>query len=159
MSKIKHTTVWKKNDLPDLIKRIKNEQAGVVSIGVQGSKGEADKKGSDGDLTVLEVATFHEFGTINVPERSFIRSNDFRNKEKYKKIKQEVLNKFVKQQMTLKQGLGLLGLRVEADIKEGITQGIEPELRPETIARKGSSTPLIDTGQLRSSITHKVDKK
>ena len=31
--------------------------------------------------------------------------------------------------------------------------------KPSTIARKGSDSPLIDTGQLRRSITSKVDKR
>ena len=39
-------------------------------------------------------------------------------------------------------------------LRDGATVG--PELAPETIARKKSSKPLIDTGQLRSSVTHRV---
>jgi len=38
-----------------------------------------------------------------------------------------------------------------------ITSGISPGLKPSTIRAKGSSTPLIDTGELLSQITHKMD--
>ena len=38
-----------------------------------------------------------------------------------------------------------------------IASNIPPALAPETIERKGSSVALIDTGQLRSSITWQVE--
>jgi len=49
---------------------------------------------------------------------------------------------------------------LEGKIKETITEGRGewPPLKPATIKRKGSSKPLIDTGKLRASITHKIDK-
>ena len=55
--------------------------------------------------------------------------------------------------------LKLSGAFLEGKIKEKITEG-DPSwasLKPETIKRKGSSKPLIDTGKLRASITHKVE--
>ena len=50
-------------------------------------------------------------------------------------------------------------LRVHRDaVRRVLTQaGIAPPLKPATIARKGSSTPLINTGQLRSAITWRVE--
>jgi hypothetical protein len=42
-------------------------------------------------------------------------------------------------------------------IKQRIANGIAPPNSPYTIARKGSSKPLIDTGQLRNSITYQVE--
>ncbi|RLI74767.1 hypothetical protein DRO97_05075 [Archaeoglobales archaeon] len=51
------------------------------------------------------------------------------------------------------------GAFLEGAIKETITKG-RPEwspLKPETIKRKGSSKPLIDTGKLRASITHRIE--
>ena len=57
------------------------------------------------------------------------------------------------------QILRVAGAFLEGRIKEKITEGDPdwPPLRPETIKRKGSSKPLIDTGKLRASITHKVE--
>jgi hypothetical protein len=54
----------------------------------------------------------------------------------------------------------LLALRVEAGIKEELTRPSPPfkPLSAKTIARKGSSVPLIDEGQLRSSATAVVRK-
>lgn len=57
------------------------------------------------------------------------------------------------------QALSRGGAYLEGAIKYTITEGRGewPELLPKTIARKGSSHPLIDTGKLRASITHKLD--
>ena len=38
-----------------------------------------------------------------------------------------------------------------------ITAGLSPALKPATVQAKGSSTPLIDTGELLSQITHKME--
>ena len=37
-----------------------------------------------------------------------------------------------------------------------IDSGIPPELKPATVARKGSTKQLIDTGVLKSSLTTKT---
>jgi len=49
------------------------------------------------------------------------------------------------------------GLRYVGLIQQRISSGIAPPNSPVTVARKGSATPLIDTGQLRSSIRSKVE--
>lgn len=49
-----------------------------------------------------------------------------------------------------------VGARFENDILDRIRAHIPPPLSPETIRRKGSTTPLIDTGQLVGSITHQI---
>ncbi|KCZ71586.1 hypothetical protein ANME2D_02321 [Candidatus Methanoperedens nitroreducens] len=41
---------------------------------------------------------------------------------------------------------------LERKTKDAITRGIPPPLKQATIRRKGSSTPLIDTGLMRSQI-------
>lgn len=55
--------------------------------------------------------------------------------------------------------LRIAGAFLEGKIKEKITYSDPdwPPLKPETVKRKGSSKPLIDTGKLRNSITHKVE--
>ncbi|RLI81339.1 hypothetical protein DRP04_06355 [Archaeoglobales archaeon] len=55
--------------------------------------------------------------------------------------------------------LRLAGAFLEGKVKETIQQGRQdwPPLKPSTIKRKGSDKPLIDTGKLLNSITHKVE--
>lgn len=56
--------------------------------------------------------------------------------------------------------LRLAGSFLEGKIKEKITLSDPewPPLKPETVKRKKSSKPLIDTGRLRNSITHKIEE-
>lgn len=51
-------------------------------------------------------------------------------------------------------GLGLIGEWLAAKVKRSINQMTRPPNAPLTIAAKGSSHPLIDTGQMRASVTH-----
>lgn len=156
-------TFFKKNGLPGLMRRLKDAHKGFVKVGVNSEDAAKNKETqTDGvgssslSLKVIDVATFHEFGTKDIPERSFIRSNDRKNKDKYKKMIQNGMIKVLKGELEPFQVLGLVGEQVTSDIKGGITAGLKPDLDPKTIERKGSSKPLIDTGQLLNSITYKV---
>lgn len=162
MSKFNVRTFFKKNSLPSLIKRLEIAKSGMnVTIGVHEKEGSV-KKESDGatkePLKLVEVATFHEFGTENITQRSFIRANDADNYRKYKQMIAEIKDKIIFNEFGIAQGLGLLGEAIRADIQRKIRSGISPALKPSTIARKGSSTPLIDTGQLINGITYKVNE-
>ncbi|WP_252715295.1 hypothetical protein [Acinetobacter junii] len=55
--------------------------------------------------------------------------------------------------MKIKQ---ILGMQAAADVQMYMVNGKFAPLKAKTIKRKGSSKPLIDTGQLRQSITYKV---
>ena len=93
---------------------------------------------------------------ITVPERSFIRvAVDAKQKQirtTIKKLQGQVLEGFMSQ----RQALETVGLFVQGLIRSRISQGIPPPLRPATIRRKGSSKPLIATGQLRASIDYET---
>jgi hypothetical protein len=113
-------------------------------------------------ITVAELATIHEFG-LGVPERSFIRSYFDANTERVRGMLFTLMQKEIMR--TIKSGqpftdrqrlavLDKLGLAMQREIQARIANSeILPPLDSKTIDRKGSSTPLIDTGQLRSSIT------
>lgn len=49
------------------------------------------------------------------------------------------------------------GTFLEGKMAEKITSGLSPALHPFTVEQKGSSTPLIDKGELLDQITHKMD--
>ena len=148
------------NEGKAFLKRVEElKQKPHVDIGLPESVGSKSANGSDGKLTVAEVGTFHEFGTEHVPQRSFLRANDEENREKYKKFMDELRDKIIFGMMPAKQALGLLGEVIQKDIKARIVSGIAPALKQSTIDRKGSSTPLIDTGQMINSIRYQVYEK
>jgi hypothetical protein len=103
----------------------------------------------------VALALIHELG-LGVPERSFVRGTIDANETKYRALVKLLAGQIVEGRLNKKQALMLLGAKVEADIKERVRAGIQPPLAPSTVAHKGSSTPLIDTGQLLSSIDYEV---
>ena len=95
---------------------------------------------------------------IEIPERSFIRNTvDLKAAEIQKTMEKQVALISVGK-VTTEGVLRRLGLFVKGLIQERMAQGIAPGLKRATIERKGSSKPLIDTGQLRSSIAYEVRK-
>jgi hypothetical protein len=53
------------------------------------------------------------------------------------------------------RALSILGEFHQEQVKEQIRLTRSPRLEQSTIDRKGSSKPLIDTGQMIQSVTHK----
>ena len=56
-----------------------------------------------------------------------------------------------------KKTAAALGELVKGEVQRRIAELKTPPNAPATIARKGSSNPLIDKGVLRASATYKVD--
>ena len=125
-----------------------------VLVGVQGSEARAQHQGSD--MTVVEVATVHEFGTERVPERSFIRAAIDEQQVKLQQTSAALGRGVVLGTFTPRQALELLGHEAVGIMQQRISDRIEPPNAPSTVARKKSSVPLVDKGQLRGSITHRV---
>lgn len=111
----------------------------------------------DGTSVILVGAT-HEFGSEsnNIPERSFLRSTVHNNRRKYKALIKKLAIKIVNGSMNAKVALNLLGTQVASDVRDTITDIKIPPNKAGTIASKGSSNPLIDTGHLRQSITYEI---
>lgn len=111
---------------------------------------------SDESLTVIEVAVWNEFGTEDVPARSFIRAWFDENYDKIRDVLRNLLYTVTLGHRTKEQALELAGLWCVGSIQQRIADGIAPENAASTIKAKGSSTPLINSGQMRSSVTHQV---
>lgn len=115
------------------------------------------------NLDVVEIASVHEFGTEDgrVPERSFMRTSFDENEKSFMEATQEQLNDIMFNGKTTEQALGLIGQVIESAVKKKITEGDSSweALKPATIERKGSSKPLIDTGQMRQSVRYQVVNK
>lgn len=137
-------------------------QAGLsLTLGVQGPQAAAEHRDPDGassGLTVGELAAIHELG-LGVPERSWLRAWFEENHKRVVEDLRTGLVQVVAGRMTVDQLGEVLGVRYVGDIQARISNGIPPPLADSTIARKGSSVPLIDTGQLRSAITYVVTRR
>lgn len=61
-----------------------------------------------------------------------------------------------KLESTIETRLGLAGVFLEGKMAVKITGRLSPPLHPYTVRKKGSSQPLIDTGEMLSQLDHKV---
>lgn len=126
-----------------------------VKVGVLSDKGGEETE--DG-ISLIELAALHEFGTEDghIPERSFIRSTfETRAADELYQMQVKLSRAVVLGKLTPRIALGMLGAWAAGAIKQTITsgEGVPPPLAPSTIKAKGSSRPLVDTGQLKNSIT------
>lgn len=124
-----------------------------VLIGVPAGKEEAD------GTPLAMVAAVHEFGSPeqNIPERSFLRAGVREGAPKFHTVNVDSCRKILLGQMTVEQAVNKLGVIGVGEVKRKIGNGPFVPLKPATIKRKGSSRPLIDTGQLRQSITYQLE--
>lgn len=110
-------------------------------------------------LTLATVAAAHEYGApeANVPERPFLRNTLKANLPKYKRLNVANVRKVIRSRMKEGVALGQLGAVAAGDVQRFIRNN-PYDIKQETKDRKGSSKPLIDTGQLVQSITYEVGK-
>lgn len=109
----------------------------------------------DGPMTVAEIARRHEFG-IGVPRRSMLADTVEINAAKYTEATRKIGIGITMGRTTVRRGLDMLGVMIKGDVQKRIAAGISPPNSPRTIRAKGSSVPLIDTGQMRSALDHEV---
>jgi hypothetical protein len=126
-----------------------------VVVGIFGDAASEPKQKSP-KLTNAQVASVHEFGLGNVPERSFIRGTVDERAKGISRIARKGARAVLAGTATTRFALEVLGIFVQGAIRRRISRGIPPPLKEATKRRKGSSMPLIDTGQLRGSIDYEV---
>lgn len=136
-----------------VVKSLTQKDKRVVDVGILGDKAGAP---AEGGLTVAQVAEFHEFG-LGVPQRSFLRAWADAEVAKIDRVMGKLVRRTLTSGLTRAQALEQLGLWAVGQVQGFISGGrVEPALSERTVKAKGSSVPLIDTGQLRSSITYEV---
>lgn len=143
---------------------------------------EASKEYKDGANQVL-IASVQEFGSSDgrIPERSFLRSTVDEKSSEYSALLTKLVGRVVDGKITPNQALDRLGLKVESDVKRKIVAIQEPPNAASTIRQKKkkagkkvkniklvtgadgteseTGNPLIDTGQLRQSITYEIRRE
>lgn len=108
----------------------------------------------DNGTEVLQVAAIHEFGTMDIPIRAHVRPAYDENKEKISSFSAKQLGKVIDGEQTAIEGIKKVGEYHTGQIKKKIKDGPFKPLAPQTIARKKSDKPLIDTGQMIQSVQH-----
>lgn len=105
-----------------------------VKVGVIGSSTKAARRGLD-PVSNVDLAIIHEFGSRDgrVPERSFVRSTFHRKRGEYLLTLRRMVPLLYAQKLTVPRALALLGMRMAADMKATIRDGIAPPLAESTL--------------------------
>lgn len=167
----------KDNGARELLAKVRELAAGrKVRVGIladapkddaPGQRGKHSKKvrirekvaraGAARQLSLLEVALVHEFGGGHVPQRSFIRATIDEKRTEILALQKHLALQVLRGKIDPTQALNALGAKVAAMCQARIVAGIAPPLAASTLRRKKrKTTPLVLTGQLKSSITYAV---
>ena len=131
-------------NIDKILKDIVSLDGTVVSAGVMDSKN-------------ATKAAINEYGTSKIPQRPFMRTAVNRHGKSWGSKSAKAVQSVMKG-MPISQVTELVGMQMKSDISSTLTNGPWTPNSVVTIAKKGSSRPLIDTGELRASITYKVEK-
>lgn len=94
---------------------------------------------------------------ITIPERAFLRNGFDTNKDDVMKNAEQVLPSVLDGSLSTDEFLKMIGIILSSDIKDFAQQLDSPPLHPFTVKRKGSTNPLVDTGDMIGSITYEVE--
>jgi hypothetical protein len=126
-----------------------------MTVGIHASEGATEHDG----LTNAELGAIHEFGTSEIPQRSFIRVYIDEHESEIHTWLSEAADELLTG-ADPQQEADRIALRLESGVKERILSGISPELSEATKKRRGdSAVPLIDTSQMLGSIRGKAEIK
>lgn len=126
----------------------------IIDVGVIGKEAAKTHKGEP--LTIAQIAEIHEYG-LGVPQRSWLRGFLDENDKQIRAVRSKLWRQLVELKIDSETAASRLGAWLVGGIKKRIAARIPPPNAESTIARKGSSTPLIDTGQLRSAINYRIE--
>lgn len=120
-------------------------------VGIHESAGQA----KDSDITTATLGAIQHFGNDDIPARPWLD----KGLESGTKEILETIQEGIAEGGDAKQVIARAGQEAESAIKQYIDDLDTPPNKPATIKQKGSSNPLIDTGNMRNSVTSVVVRK
>lgn len=121
-------------------------------VGIHESAGV--QPGSDG-MTVATIGAIQHFGNDDIPARPWLD----KGVEAGTKEIIDTIREGIEDGLESRRIMARVGAEAEGAVRKYITDLDTPPNKPSTIKRKGSSNPLIDTGNLRQSVTSTIDRK
>ena len=140
--------------------KIEEMSNSFVLVGFQeGSVTKSQVKGNrrkSAGKSMPTIAAENEFGTKYIPARPFMRTSFDENRGLIQEFIDNEYEKVLGDASTVKRSLNAIGIFAVGLIQQKIRAIHQPPNSPRTIARKKSSKPLIDFGQMVQSVRHKV---
>lgn len=93
---------------------------------------------------------------IKIPARPSLEPGFNSGLKDYEEIMAEGIDETVTKGTDIKKALNQVGVIAVGKVQEYMTNLKTPANSPETVRRKGSSNPLIDTGAMRSAVAYKL---
>jgi len=115
----------------------------------------------DDGINNATLAAVHNLGSVanNIPPRPFLKQSFEKYQSERKKLAERLVRDFMRGAIDMKTAHEKMGNASAGWGRKIFTTGDFAPLKPATVARKGSSRPLIDTGELRRALTFEVVKK
>ena len=118
-------------------------------------------------LTLAQLGNVMEHGTTHagrnhnvvIPPRPFMVPAIQTHRAAISNLSAELLTKVVHGEMDKKTALGKIGAYGQGLVQRQIRETLRPENAESTIREKGSSHPLIDTGQMMQNVQWEFDSE
>lgn len=152
-------TVTEKTDGLVLLKKRLAELKGLrVMVGFQGQKGATIYAEGKDPPNVATVAFWQEFGTIDIPARSFLRSTMLERRNDIVRAFAVELRPVFERGRDPVQALAAAGAKVAAMVKRKIDTSRHWAVpnAPRTIAKKGHDFQLHESDLMSESVTYTV---
>ena len=108
---------------------------------------------------IADYAYYNEYGSVDIPVRSFMASTADEQKENWSNSMSKAYDEIIKDEgKGLDYHLSRIGEQVRADIVLKISSNIAPKNAQSTIDKKKSDRTLVDTGILKQSIKYEIIK-
>lgn len=162
---VKVSVKSKGDGFPDMIKRLKTIDGTGVEVGVL--KGEhkwlaaIHEYGLDIEVTPAMRAYLHGQGLhlkdstthIHIPERAFLRTGYDKNRDAVAKKVGLLMADLAAGKISAAAFHQAIGMELASKIKDYATELSSPGNHPFTVDNKGSSNPLVNTGDMIGGIT------
>lgn len=139
-----------KNELRKAMAKLEIDES--VLVGLNANTGQH----TNSKLSVPTIGAIHEFGTDKIPARPWLVPGVESVTNELNKIIEKELSK---DSVDVKAMLNKIGLSAELAVKVYINKLSSPPNSESTRRRKKSANPLIDTGEMRNSVTYELTKE
>lgn len=131
----------------------RTKKGGYVDAGIV-----QDKVHPKSGSSLVTIATSNEYGTTDIPERSFLRSTLIEHKKAIRAIQRQSVVQVLLGKTTKQKALERQGKYLKTAIQLSIVSMSSPGNAPSTIERKGFDDPLVDTMFMHNNISYEVVK-
>lgn len=153
MAALKFRTKTKDYGMTSAISQVGKMTRGISClVGVMGNDDHGD------GLTVVDIASFHEFGTSKIPKRSFVRATTDANLPQIRNMQNSGLLDVVFRNVAPEQAIGRIGAWLSGQMQKRISDGIPPPLKDATIRHK-NRRQLAGAKEQVQNITAKADRQ